>query len=307
MLNVILFYDDRGRWWQPGNFLTKVIDSSSHINVYNHGVIAEDIGVLDSLDKIAEKVDIILVIDSGKTQHKIHHHMDKIKETDTKTAIWLSDTHLDYTDRKRWVSECRYDYVFVAQKDAVERIVRECKYDPSRVIWLPHAVDTDIFQPTGTYQKQYDAVSVGFMNENRKRLFPVIGELINFKHKSTIWAWSVNKAYQEAKIGVNVPVFNDPLNMRCFEIGAAKIPQLIGYPKGNSNGLFELFEDGKDLLSFELDDVEKMKDLVTKLIIDQDLRNELAENMYKKVIENHTYKHRLNTILTTMEFEGLPE
>jgi len=305
MLNFILFYDDRGRWWQPGNFLTKAIDSTSDINIYNHGVIPEDIGVLDSLDQISDKIDLILVIDSGKTQHKIHHHNDKIKASETKTAIWLSDTHIGWDERKKWVSEFRYDHVFVAQKDAIQKIVDQCKYPIEKVSWLPHAVDIDVFKPNEKIIKRFDGVSVGFMNENRQKFFPLLEQLINFKHRSTIWAWSVSKAYQEGKIGINIPVSNDPLNMRCFEIGACKIPQIITFPRNNSNGLFEIFKDGEDLYSCENEDIDKFKELVVRLIMNPQERSMIAENMYNKIISNHTYKHRLNSILSKLGFDEI--
>jgi len=305
MLNMMMFYDDRGRWWQPGNYLTKVIDSFAEINIYNHGVIPEDIGILDSLDRIDPKIDFILVVDSGCTQHKLHHHTTKIQKSKVKTAIWLSDTHVGWKDRRRWITEFRYDYVFVAQKDAIQRVIKECKYDSKQVIWLPHAVDSEIFCPNPKIKPKYDAVSVGFMNENRKNYFPLVERLVSFKHRSTIWAWSVSKAYQEGKMGINIPVSNDPLNMRCFEIGACKIPQIIGYPDNDSNGLFDVFVDGEDLLSFPMSKIDTFKEVIVRLLMNPGLRTQLAENMYNKVINNHTYKHRLNKILKTMEFKEL--
>lgn len=303
MLRCILFYDDRGRWWQPGNYLTKVIDSTSDIEVYNHGVIPEDIYVLDTIDQLNKPIDFILVVDSGSTHHKLHHFTDKIKATNTKTAIWLSDTHVGWNDRKNWVKQFRYDYVFVAQKDAIAKVIHECQYNPNQVVWLPHAADSDILQPSGTYVKKHDAVSVGFMNENRSKIFPIIKSLVNFEHKTTIWAWSVAKAYQESKMGINIPVANDPLNMRLFEIGACKIPQVVSYPDNDPNGLFDHFVDGQDILTFENSNIEKMKELIVRLLTNRDIRDHLANNMYQKVVNHHTYKHRLNTILETMGYE----
>lgn len=303
MLNCILFYDDNQRWWQPGNYLTKVMDSNFNINVYNHGVIAEDIGVLETLDSIKPKIDFILVVDSGKTHHKLHHHTETIVRNNVKTAIWLSDTHIGWEDRKFWITEFRYDYVFVAQKDAVSRVTDECAYSKDQVFWLPHAVDIDIFKLLNNPKKKYDAVSVGFMNQNREKIFPILESQINFKQFSTIWGWSVGKAYQEAKMGINIPVANDPLNMRCFEIGACKVPQIIGYPDNDSNGLFELFADEEDILTFPLSDISKLKELVVRLLVNPQISEKLAENMYNKVVNQHTYKHRLNTILETMSFE----
>lgn len=305
MLNAILFYDDRGRWWQPGNYITKVIDQSSYVNIYNHGVTPEDVDILDSLDQMETIIDFILVIDSGKTHHKLHHHTNKIKKSGAKTAIWLSDTHMNWMERRRWIMEFKYDYVFVAQKNAVPWVINECKYQENQVIWLPHAADPDIFYPNSNIQKRYDCVSVGFMNPNRERIYPVINNCAIFVNKSTIWAWSACKAYNEAKIGINIPVVNDTLNMRTFEIGACRIPMLIGYLDGDDNGLSEYFINNQDLLAFPLSNVDLLKEALSQLLIDESFRNTVANNMYEKVLKNHTYKHRLDTMLHTMGYMEL--
>jgi spore maturation protein CgeB len=302
-MNIIIFYDDRGRWWQPGNYLTKVIDSSSEINIYNHGVTPEDIGILSTLHTIDPAIDLILVVDSGKTYHKLHHHKDMIRKTKIPTAIWLSDTHIGWEDRKIWISEFRYDHVFVSQKNAVDRVVAECDYERSRVHWLPHAVDPDIFRPNPDIKTSYDCVSVGFMNENRIRLFQIAEEAVNFRNRSTIWAWSASKAYSESRIGLNVPVANDSLNMRCFEIGACGIPQIVGYMDNDSNGLFDLFDEGDDIRSFRMSDTDMLQQILIELLSDQNERERISSNMYRKVVSQHTYRHRMNAILSAMDFD----
>lgn len=302
MLNCILFYDDTNRYWQPGNYLTKAIDSSFTVNIYNHGVIAEDIGIIESLESIQPSIDFILVVDSGKTHHKLHHYTEIIQRSGVLSAIWLSDTHIGWEERKFWITEFQYDYVFVAQRDAIDKVISECGYTKDKVFWLPHAVDTDIFKPLENPKKRFDAVSVGFMNQNREMIFPILENQLNFKQFSTIWGWSVSKAYQEGKMGINIPVSNDPLNMRCFEIGACKIPQIIGFPDNDSNGLFELFKDEEDILAFPLSDISKLKELVVRILINPQIGENLANNMYNKVIKQHTYKHRMNFMLETMGY-----
>jgi spore maturation protein CgeB len=140
------------------------------------------------------------------------------------------------------------------------------------------------------------------MNQNREIIFPILENQLNFKQFTTIWGWSVSKAYQEGKMGINIPVSNDPLNMRCFEIGACRIPQIIGFPDNDSNGLFELFKDEEDILTFPLSDISKLKELVVRILINPQIGEKLAENMFNKVIKQHTYKHRMNFILEAIGY-----
>ena len=84
------------------------------------------------------------------------------------------------------------------------------------------------------------------------------------------------------------------MNQRMLEIPACMGFQLCDFREGFE----EFFEDKKDIIYFR--SYEEIPDLVDKYTKDSFLRKQIAENGYKKVINEHSYKNRIQKIIDTV-------
>lgn len=99
--------------------------------------------------------------------------------------------------------------------------------------------------------------------------------------------------FNKSKIIVNNLLYSEVegVNARCFEVAAARGFQLIDFKPS----LEELFSIDKEIVTFS-----GMKDLKEKIkywLPRDEERLNIAEAAFKKVISNHTYKHRLEEII----------
>lgn len=300
-MNIVMFFDD-SRFWTVGSYCKKILERDPNVNIIGHGRIPEDVGLVEN-DKLMEKTDLVLVIDSS-THYKLHHGASILKKHNVKTCFWISDTHRpDWLSwRLQMITEWKYDHIFVCQKDAIE-LVKSCGYKDFEITWLPHAVDSEIFRYEPQFEKIHDVATVGFRNPKRDEYFPSLHKIVEFAEGQNLWAWSASRFYNEAKMGLNLSVTNDYLNMRTFEIPACKIPLIANCDKKNDNGFLEIFQDGEDCLVYN--SIDEMKEMVVRLLCNPDLYEKIKENGYSKVLTHHTYKNRCNTILSTLGFEML--
>ena len=290
------------RFWTVGSYCKKVLERDPKIEILAHGRIPEDVGLCEH-EPLMEQTDLVMVIDSS-THYKIHHGANILKKYGVKTCFWVSDTHRpDWASwRLQMMTEWRYDYIFVCQKDAIE-MVKNCGYSEDQIVWLPHAVDTEIFRYEEQFEKRYDVATVGFRNEKRDKYFPELHKVCEFKEGINLWAWSASRLYNESKIGLNLSVTNDYLNMRTFEVPACKIPLVTNINRNNDNGFFEIFKDEEDCLVYE--NVDEMKEVIVRLLCNPDLYEKIKHNAYAKILAHHSYKNRCNTMLATMGYEML--
>jgi len=107
------------------------------------------------------------------------------------------------------------------------------------------------------------------------------------------------QAFLHAKIALNQLHYGEVwgVNVRCFEIAGIGAFQMISWRPG----LKDLFMDGKELVSFS-----SISDLKTKIkywINRKEERNEIAEAGKRRAYLEHTYKHRLELLIATLNGE----
>lgn len=103
---------------------------------------------------------------------------------------------------------------------------------------------------------------------------------------------------KSAKIVLNVmPGFKDGSHDRILSAMLAKSVCLTD----KSKYLMEEFKDGEDIAFYSLSELTKLPDIVRDLLSDEERLKEIAENGYKKAVENHTWEKRARQIL---EFVG---
>lgn len=295
-MKIVIVGDNRERFCSPVTYVIYTL-------IKEHDVIYQaydDYGIeyIDSDEIQNQKPDLILCIDDGSFQ-KIYHSK---KSKNIPKAIWLSDTH---QCDKSWidmrVEMAKYfDYVFVCQKNAVDLFRHSLMHD--KIGWLPHALYERDFHNQYT-EKIYDIGAVSYMNSKRENLYPKLKEKFNFVNKNSIWGLQTTKFINQCKIGVNLTLSNDIINMRTLETLGCKIPLLqnrcdVGVD-GYDNGLFDLFQDGVDLFTFAT--YEEAIEKASWILNNYEEAMKVAVNGWTKAIDKHCYKHRLNTIINIIK------
>lgn len=209
-------------------------------------------------------------------------------------AYWASDTHINngmagdsYPYRLETAKKA--DFVFVAQKSAVEKMKKDGVENP---IWLPHAVEPQAYPKFDLLSKKYDLCFVGHVNNKLREeaLDRMFREFPNFYYGQQLFEAAARK-YAESKVCFNIAMTDD-VNMRNFEVMATGSLLLTSYlPDFEDLG----FIDGKHLVLYRTMDeaVEK-----AKYYIDHPQEREaIAQAGYEHVIKHHTIQNRVDVIL----------
>jgi hypothetical protein len=211
------------------------------------------------------------------------------------SAYWVSDAHLGYDYRLKRAKE--FDFVFCCQKDFIEKFHAD-GIPREKLYFLPHAVEPLVYNPKVIIDK-WDWTFIGHLNSGKRvdLLDRLCKEFPNF-----YLGWrnpvapgynvldDVSHKFNQSRVIVNDNI-KDDINMRTFEALATKKCLLTQ----EITPLHELFSNWKHLVMYKnVDDaVEKMGYLLNNNI----LRDQIAEEGYRRVIEKHTYRHRLLEML----------
>lgn len=208
-------------------------------------------------------------------------------------AYWASDTHIktpgcDSYDYRLSVAK-KADFVFVGQKDAVDRMKADGIANP---IWLPHAVEPLAYPKFDLLTKKYDVCFVGHVNSpNRvEALDRLFSEFPNFYFGQQLFEDAARK-YAEAKVVFNISMTDD-INMRTFECMATGSFLLTNWIPT----IEDLFEDGKHLVLYRTHDemVEKAK----YYLAHDEEREKIAQTGCAEVLAKHKIQDRVNIIIS---------
>jgi hypothetical protein len=213
-------------------------------------------------------------------------------ETPKPFAYWCSDTHIktdshDSYDYRLSVAK-KADFVFVAQKNAVDRMKKDGVSNP---IWLPHAVEPLAYPKIELLDKKYDVCFVGHVSSgNREQaLDRLFSEFPNFYFGQQLFENAARK-YAESKIVFNIAMTDD-INMRCFETMATGSFLLTNWVPS----IDELFEDGKHLVLYR--SLDEMVDKAKYYLKHDDEREKIAQAGYEEVLAKHKIQDRIDVIL----------
>lgn len=212
-------------------------------------------------------------------------------------AWWISDTHLKkpYKKIRRQVRD--YDYVFLAQKDDIQRLEKDAGVTAH---WLPWAADA--LKPSqvflGDDKRQYDICFIG--TEGKYSLRKVVIETIRYFYPQSYIGRAEREQlydyYSRAKIVVNYPIHND-INARFFEAMGAGAMLLTYRIKGN--GFSEIFQENKHVVAFD-DILSEMRQKIDFYLEHAEERLTIAKNSFDLVNASHTYRHRLKEMFRIM-------
>jgi len=241
----------------------------------------------------------------------------EIPQDGGKTIYVCSDTHLgrDY----RFNKARKFDYVFFNQLNAIAeyqaingmRLVQLDKnlfkdVDGGQVIgWLPHAAEPQAY-PKIEIIKKYDVGFIGHVQETPnyngftrvEALDRLFKEFPNFYYGSRHPAFPGVNLFEDAakKFSLSKIVFNisikDDINMRVFETLSTGSFLLTNWIPT----LGELFEDGKHLVTYKT--LDEMVEKAHYYLEHEEEREKIAQAGYEEFINKHTYKHRVEQILS---------
>lgn len=207
-------------------------------------------------------------------------------------VYWASDTHIKTTTHDsydyRLSMAKKADYIFVAQKNSVERMRRDGIQNP---IWLPHAVEPLAYPKIEMASKKYDVCFVGHVNSKNREdaLDRLFKEFPNFYYGQQLFENAAEK-FCESKIVFNIAMTDD-VNMRCFEtLGTGSFLLTNRVPT-----IEDIFEDGKHLVLY--DNEEDMIEKAKYYLAHDEEREKIAKAGCEHVLANHTILHRVVKML----------
>lgn len=275
-----------------------------------------DVLSLSTMAHLAEDPpDLVLAIAQAPLTLAVLQHLRKKKFL---TAMWFMENyrHLTYWQQLA----AGYDYWFVIQQgeclDALKRA------GAAHVRYLPMAADPDVHHPltlTAAEQEEYgaDVSFVGAGYANRRNLFP---QWLSHEWTMKLWGneWegashlsdvlqrngaridteTCVKVFNASKINMNLHSSSGPgldsqadfVNPRTFELAACGAFQLVD----ERSLLSELFTSDEVVCFRRTEDVPQT---IRRWLADTGTRRAYAEASRRRVLQHHTYRHRMQDLL----------
>lgn len=207
------------------------------------------------------------------------------------TAWYGIDTHMDYAKHLR-IGRL-FDVTFIAQKEFVERLRQD---GLRQVYWLPLAFAPEL-HPAEMLDRCYDVAYVGSsratVHPARHALLAAIRREVPHVFMGAANPQDMGRIYAQAKLVFNKSVNND-VNMRYFEAMGAGAVLLTDH--AHENGAEELFTAGEHYLEYR--DEQTLCSLINGLLQDPERCRCIGDAARKHVLASHTYKHRVERMLT---------
>lgn len=260
------------------------------------------------------KPDLVLII---KGESILPEALKKIKEADIPVVTWWMDDplfewfeDLPVAYENIYNSLRFFDHFFIFDSYHIPRLKR---LGARNVHWLPLAVDPNDYHPFALSDTElsYYGSDISFAGSAFRFRGRILINLVDFDLQ--IWGgnWQneklkkltvkegilppeeVVKVYNATKINLNLThpqsVFGP--NLRVFEVLAAG-----GFLMTEDLAdLHKLFKIGKEIVCYK--NIEDLKDKIKYYLAHPEKRKAIAEAGHKKVVENHTYLHRMKELL----------
>lgn len=215
-----------------------------------------------------------------------------------------------------------YDYIFVYDTYYVEQIQ---KRGISNVGYLPLAADPNRYKKITLSEEDagiygYDISFVGVPYPNRIEILESLNHY-NLGVFGDGWAeyyWTrgkttppfyrgratgekVAKIYLSSKIVLNIhdPEAREGLNTRTFDILACGASELVDHKKN----LGMHFKIGEEIVAFR--DTHELLELVGYYLKNDDLLKNISAKGRQRVLNEHTWDHRVNSIMETLKERGV--
>jgi hypothetical protein len=285
----------------PWGFENRLI---SAIKSLGHTLISTDFRQQrDQLPKLLQqKADLVLVCKG----ENIDPHL--IESCKCVTALWYAE-QLGTIDQ--------FDETALGRRKELEYNIHSFDYvyshDPSnisiykslgaeKVFPLPcAAVDPDINQKLNI-PKKYDVVFVGSKTSRRQNILNALEKRGIKVFNPNIWdAKELNKLFNESRIVLNLHLSDLPNT----ETRVAEVLGSGSFLLSENLSDHDLIQNGKHFSSVEISNISQLADKIIYYLANDNEREAIAYQGHQHIHKNHTYAHRINQIINTIDFSAV--
>lgn len=193
------------------------------------------------------------------------------------------------------------------------------------ILWLPFAIDEEVFPVPKEYTSRdasayFRGKATPFYQQRTYSSRRNLMALLNANPRVKIFDNYAYDNYDESdsatlarteqfihemnnyQVSLALPSLSPTMVVRPFEGMASGCIVLQNKIIGKRTG--ELFEDGKHLIMYDETDPDKLIKIISDVLDDPDTSMAIARNGYKEVLDKHTIKHRIETVLGWMNQTG---
>jgi len=276
-MRVALIYDDTVRPDTTGVHCREALEGLAEVIHF----LPRDIAQIPAVG-----FDLYLNIDDG-LRYSLPAHLRP-------SAWWVIDTHLSYEWDLRKAGD--FDLVFAAQQDGAERL-RQDGILCAR--WLPLACNPRHHR-RHEVEKQHDVCFVGnIVHGERERLIRLIQERFPSTFVGRAFWEEMARLFSASRLVFNRSIVND-VNMRVFE--AVACGSLLITNDLAENGQDELLTPGEHLVTYRSDD--ELIERIRYYLDHEEEREAIAQRGMERAHAEHTYAHRMQTILDAVGEAG---
>ena len=308
------------------------VDHSLHYPGYHHlGTIRDDrlrltvqqrfsdtLGVISLAHVAEDPPDVVLAMSQAPLSMAV---LEQMRRKKVLTAMWFVENFRHLTYWQQMIGG--YDFWFVMQQRACLEAFKNA--GASHASYLPLAADPTIHQSLNLselerVELEADVSFLGAGYRNRREMLPaLLGGEWTFKLWGNEWdncgpltkvlqrngaridtPTSV-KIFNGTKVNVNLHSYTgegfdpdgDSVNPRTFELASCGAFQVIDH----RTLLPDLFDDN---MMGVIRTPEEFVPTITKYLHEPEMRRVMAKASKKRVVNSHTYVHRMQTLLSTM-------
>lgn len=242
---------------------------------------------VQSLLKKQQPFDAVVEVD-GTGQY----HLCGLRSFGGPKILWSHDAHVYAKRQFQIYIQNDFDKVLVCHRNY-------CRYfHPGKTDWLPLGFSPTLHRNLHL-RKQYDIVFVGNMDPHlypeRGRIVALLKQHFNVGAFHRLYHEKMVEAMNSGRIVLNKSL-NGDLNLRVFEtlgMGQFLLTDKI------ENGLLDLFEDGKHLVTYSSD--QDLLEKATYYLQHEEEREKIAQSGYQEALQHHDFFQRAKTIIALLE------